>query len=132
MCFWASTSTKAFGTNSQTKFGAYIAIGGAMVTILINVIFIPTAGYMASAYATLIVYAGQTVASFLLSRKYFPIKYNIRKFFLYIGTALVLFFIGNAFQFENNILTYFMRNALIVFFMAMVWNLEKSSLKTQK
>ena len=42
--------------SGQTKFGAYIAIGGASITILINLIFIPTYGYWASAWATLIVY----------------------------------------------------------------------------
>ena len=37
---------------------------------------------MASAWATLIVYGLQMVASYLLGQKYFPIKYNLRKLFL--------------------------------------------------
>jgi O-antigen/teichoic acid export membrane protein len=67
--------------SKQTKFGAYIAIGGAVLTILINYLFIPEYGYYASAWATLIVYGAQMVASYLLGQKYFPIRYNLRKNF---------------------------------------------------
>lgn len=79
--------------SGQTRFGAYIAIGGAAITVLINVIFIPIYGYWASAWATLIVYGAQMVASYILGQKYYPIKYNLRKFWLYFGLAMVLFFV---------------------------------------
>lgn len=80
--------------SGQTRFGAYIAIGGAAITVLINVIFIPIYGYWASAWATLIVYGCQMVASYILGQKYYPIKYNLRKFGLYFGLAMALFFIA--------------------------------------
>ncbi len=111
--------------SGQTKFGAFIAIGGALLTILVNVIFIPTYGYMASAWATLLVYAAQTVASFLLSRKHYPIKYNIRKFFLYMGVALLFFFIGSQFNFDNSFLKYATRNTLLLLFIGLVYFMEK-------
>ena len=69
--------------SGQTKFGAYIAIAGASLTVIINLIFIPLYGFMASAWATLIVYAFQMVVSYKLGQKYYPIKYNLRKFGLY-------------------------------------------------
>jgi O-antigen/teichoic acid export membrane protein len=115
--------------SGQTKFGAYIAIGGATLTVLINVIFIPTEGYMACAYATMIVYAAQTIASFLLSRKYYPIKYNIRKFFLYMGVALLLFFIGRTINFENAFFKYLLRNLLLALFIGLVYFMEKPTSK---
>ncbi len=111
--------------SGQTRFGAFIALGGAFLTILINIVFIPTYGYMASAYATLIVYAAQMIASFLLSRKYYPIKYNIRKFFLYMGAAVVLFFIGTAIKLETVWLQYFLRNLILILFVALVYLMEK-------
>ncbi|MDG1331707.1 MAG: oligosaccharide flippase family protein [Crocinitomicaceae bacterium] len=80
--------------SGQTRFGAYISIGGAAITILINLIFIPIYGYWASAWATLIVYGLQMVASYMLGQKYYPIKYNLRKFGLYFGLAIVLFFVA--------------------------------------
>ena len=39
--------------SGKTKFGAYIALSGAFITVLINVLFIPKYGYMACAWATL-------------------------------------------------------------------------------
>ena len=115
--------------SGQTRFGAFIAIGGATLTIIINVMFIPDYGYMACAWATLIVYAAQTVASFMLSRKYYPIKYNVRKFFLYMGIALLFFFIGTRFNFDNTILKYFSRNLLLLLFIGLIWLMEKPKKK---
>lgn len=115
--------------SGQTRFGAYIAIGGATLTLLINSAFIPTFGYMACAYATMIVYAAQMIASFLLSRKYYPIKYNIRKFFLYLGVALLFYFIGRSLRFDSTFLTYISRNFLLALFVGLVYFMEKPSAK---
>lgn len=114
--------------SGQTKFGAYIAIGGASITILINVIFIPLYGYWASAWATLIVYALQMVASYLLGQKYYPIKYNLRKFFLYFGLALVLYFVTVLVNMDSNEFSwskFLFHNSLILFYIAFVWFMEK-------
>lgn len=80
--------------SNQTKFGAYISLIGAAFTLLINFIFIPSYSYMASAWATLIVYALQMILSYYWGQKYYPIKYNLRKFFLYIGLSIGLYFIS--------------------------------------
>ena len=58
--------------SGKTKFGAYIALTGAGLTIIINVLYIPTYGYMASAWATLIVYFFQMVLSYLLGQRHLP------------------------------------------------------------
>ena len=60
--------------SNQTKYGAYISIMGAILTIGINYIFIPIYGFYASAWATLIVYAFQMVVSYFWGQKHFPIK----------------------------------------------------------
>lgn len=116
--------------SGQTKFGAYISIGGAFLTILVNVLFIPTYGYMASAWATLIVYAAQMIASYLLSRKYYPIHYNLRKFFFYLGLALVFFWIGKKIEFDSKWLYYGTRNGLILLYLTVVYWLERGSLSS--
>ncbi len=118
--------------SGQTRFGAYIAIGGAVITILINVIFIPTQGYWACAWATLIVYGLQMIASYLLGQKYYPINYNLRKFALYFGLALVLFFITKLVNMDPKVFTwpkFFFHNALILFYVFVVWFLEKPTPK---
>lgn len=116
--------------SDQTKFGAYIALGGALLTILINYLFIPVAGFYASAWATLIVYGLQMVASYLLGQKYYPIRYNIRKFFLYIGASLAIFFIAGALPLaDGSIAKFIVNNALILVFVGLVMFIEGIKLK---
>jgi O-antigen/teichoic acid export membrane protein len=109
----------------QTKFGAYISIGGAILTVTINVLFIPKYGYWACAWATLIVYAAQMIASYILGQKYYPIKYNLRKFFLYLILSLLLFWIASSIHFDSSIVNFVLKNFFILIFVSVVWGLEK-------
>lgn len=112
--------------SGQTKFGAFIAIGGALLTVVLNVVFIPIYGYMASAWATLIVYASQMIASYLLGQKHYPIAYNLRKFALYLVGALLVYFIASFELFSAGIMKTIFNNTLILGYLLMVYNLEKS------
>lgn len=115
--------------SGQTKFGAYIAIGGAGLTILINVLFIPVYGYYACAWATCIVYAVQMIASYMLGQRYFPIPYNLRKFALYVGGALFLYGFTIFLDIDSSTTRFIVHNMIIVFFIGMVYYLEKSNFK---
>jgi O-antigen/teichoic acid export membrane protein len=118
--------------SGQTKFGAYIAILGAFLTLTINFLFIPRYGYMASAWATLIVYAFQMVMSYYLGQKHYPIKYNLRKFWLYLLVAVGLFYFTRLIQIEKETITqYFVHNLILVLYLAMVWFIEKPLEKNQ-
>jgi O-antigen/teichoic acid export membrane protein len=119
--------------SGQTKFGAYIAIGGASLTIIINLLFIPKYGYMACAWATMIVYGAQMVASYLLGQKYYPIKYNLRKFAVYLGSSLLLFWISTWFSFEpGGIVKFLFNNLLLLLFIGVFWFLEDPSKSLKK
>lgn len=71
----------------KTKFGAYISIIGAIITIILNFVWIPVYGYTGSAWATMIVYGIMMVLSWFLGRKHYPIPYDIISFFVIIGVA---------------------------------------------
>jgi O-antigen/teichoic acid export membrane protein len=111
--------------SGQTKFGAYIAMGGAILTITINVLFIPAYGYWACAWATLVVYAAQMIASYILGQKFYPIKYNLRKFALYVGLSILLFFVSNAINFESFFVNFVYKNFFIALFILVVVGLER-------
>lgn len=78
----------------RPMFGAYISIGGALLTIVLNILLIPILGYVGSAWATLLVYFAMSLASWYLGQKYYPIKYNLRKVLLYLITAVLLVSLG--------------------------------------
>ena len=85
----------------KTKFGAYISVFGAMITLILNIILIPIYSYVGSAIATLAAYALMAYSSYLLGSKYYPIPYNIPKISFYIVFSVALsaisfyFFRGN-------------------------------------
>jgi len=113
--------------SGQTKFGAFIALGGALLTITLNLVFIPKYGYMACAWATMIVYGTQTVVSYFLGQKFYPIYYNLRKIFLYFGLALGIFFFCFWLEIPESSTQFLIHNALILCFICLVYLLEKKS-----
>jgi len=82
-----------YKVSEKTKFGAYISVFGALITILFNIILIPTMSYVGSAWATLICYASMCLLSFILSRRHYPISYNWKYISTYLISALFLFYI---------------------------------------
>lgn len=111
--------------SNKTKFGAYIAICGAILTIVINVIFIPVYGYWASAWATLIVYAFQMILSYILGQVYYPIPYNLKKFGLYLGASILIHWLFSMIQFNSLVLTLLLKNGGIILFGLLFLIIEK-------
>jgi len=112
----------------QTRFGAYISIFGAIVTIVLNVWWIPIIGYMGSAWATFICYALMMILSFVYGQKNYHINYNITRILTYIGLSLGLYFLGIYFKPDNNILLFVFNTFLLMIFLGIIVYLEKPSL----
>ncbi len=79
--------------SNKTMAGAVITIAGAGITFLINYLFIPHFGYMASAWATLTCYFSMMVISFLWGQKVYYVPYAWKKLLAYMGIVIILFFI---------------------------------------
>ena len=125
--------------SNQTKFGAYIALIGAGITILINVLFIPMYGYMASAWATLLAYMAQMIISFYLGKKYYPIPYDVRKFYLYVGSAIGIYCLFSLLRMGMNVplkgfngLHIFLGNLMVLGFIYLVFRNERALLRINK
>jgi len=78
----------------QTRFGAFIALFGALITILLNIWWIPLIGYYGSAWATLVCYVFMTLLSYLLGQKYFRVPYELKTLGLFIVAALAIYFVS--------------------------------------
>ena len=74
-----------------TRFGAILVIMGALITIVINVLFIPKHGYLASAWAHLFCYSTMVIVSYLWSRKHYAIPYRSVRILAYIAVALAIY-----------------------------------------
>jgi len=75
----------------QTKWGAYMSIFGFIITILINVLFIPHFGYMACAWASFIANLAMMLISYFLGQKNYPIPYNLRSAGFFFLLSIILF-----------------------------------------
>ena len=109
----------------QTKFGAYISVIGAGITLLVNLMFIASFNYMASAMATLSAYVSMTLLSYYFGRKHYPIPYNIKKIGLYLVLSIGL----SALSFYQFRAQYFIGSALIGLLLLIIWNNEKTTIK---
>ena len=125
--------------SNQTKFGAYIALIGAGITIVVNVLFIPMYGYMASAWATLLAYLAQMIISFYLGKKYYPIPYDVRKFYLYVGSAIGIYCLFSLIRMGMNVplkgfngLLIFLGNLMVLGFIYLVFRNERALLRINK
>ncbi|MDN3658990.1 oligosaccharide flippase family protein [Ferruginibacter paludis] len=77
---------------NKTSAGAWITVGGALLTTIINYLFIPKYGYMACAWATFFCYGSMMVASFIWGQKEYRIPYAWKKLVAYIVIVVLLFF----------------------------------------
>jgi O-antigen/teichoic acid export membrane protein len=118
---------------NRTKAGAWISVLGAVITITLNLLFIPKFGYVASAWATLACYFGMVVMSYFLGNKHYPIPYDLKKIAVYFGLALGIFTLGwNPDTTEFSVLSYGKNLGLLIVYLAAVLVIERpfSKLKT--
>ncbi len=108
----------------KTIYGAYIAIVGAFITLVLNYILIPKLGYMGAAWATISTYFTMMVLSHILGQKHYPIKYNLRKVGAFLIGAVLLFFIGKSLTFDSFWLTFIIHNALVLLFIGFMFFIE--------
>ena len=114
---------------SKTMWGAYLALIGAGITILLNFILIPMMGYMGAAWATLACYASMMVISFLVGQKFYRVEYDLRKFFIYMVSALFIYFFSTKLQnyfAMNTLWTSIMNTMLLILFGAIIYLTEKN------
>ncbi|MBC7862998.1 MAG: oligosaccharide flippase family protein [Bacteroidia bacterium] len=118
----------------QTKFGAYLTIVGAVITLTINFAFIPGFGFAACAWATLISYGVMMVLSYLIGKKHYPIKYNLRSMGFFFFAALGLYFISLLYKgrFPKWGYEVAVNNVLLLFFVWLFYILEYPNLKKKE
>lgn len=111
----------------RTFSGAYIAVFGALLTLVLNILLIPVMGYMGSAWATLACYASMVIVSYFLGHKYYPIPYQVGRVLFYISLAIGLYFITNWIALEASLFKYLVHGFIIVSFIALAYFIEKKN-----
>ncbi|MFN8206804.1 MAG: oligosaccharide flippase family protein [Bacteroidales bacterium] len=111
--------------NKMTYIGALLMIMGAMITIGGNILLIPRWGYLGSAWTHVATYTVMIVACYILGMRYYPVKYDVKRFLLYTISAVAVFFAGKLtgqLIFHWKMLANFM---LLICFSGLVFAMEK-------
>lgn len=111
-----------YKVTDRTKYGAYISVFSAVVTVVLNYVLIPYIGYIGSAIATLAAYGSMMVLSYLYGQKYYDVPYDLKRtggflilaivfsaisFYglpgnIWVGTLMLLLFVAILVYFEKN------------------------------
>lgn len=112
----------------QTRYGAYFAIFGGVLTVILLFVLIPTFGYMGAAWATLITYAAMMVMSYITGQKNHPIPYDVKGNLFYV--LLALGFYGLSLALEKiltleGVFLFTINTILLIVFAGVVYRLNK-------
>ena len=75
----------------RTIWGAYFSGIGAVLLVIVDVLFIPSCSYMACAWAGFIAYGVSMLLSYFIGQHYYPIRYPLRDMGIYTLAAALLF-----------------------------------------
>lgn len=113
-----------------TRYGAVLVLLGAGITIVVNTLFIPVYGYVASAWAHLFCYSVMVIVSYLWSRKHYAIPYKTGRILAYIILALFIYLFNQLFLQEVRIPGELVSLFLMLLFGAIiVWKERKTFIK---
>lgn len=105
---------------NKNLYGAAITIAGAVITVLLNIWWIPHFGYTGSAWATFSCYAFMMIASYYLGQKHYPIPYAKKKLIAYLVLTVLVFFIHKGLgMLYNNI--WFSVGTAVLLLMGFFW-----------
>jgi hypothetical protein len=86
---------------------------------------VPRFGYLGAAYTTLICYASIMIICWAIGQKFYPVKYPIKRFLLYVILALGLYFVMNIFKdVENTALRLTINTLCVIIFVAIAFILD--------
>lgn len=113
-----------------TRYAAVIAIIGAVITIILNILLIPIIGYLGSAWAHFACYLSMMMISYFWGRKHYPVKYDLNKILFYAAIALIIFGLSRILNIQVLGIRLIVNSILIVLFLSVVYFGEKSNLKS--
>ncbi len=103
--------------NDFTIYAVYITFIGALVTVVINVLFIPVYGYMASAWAHIASYGSMIIASFIFAENKFKVNYNMKQFIPYFLMAIAMVIFGKYFKYPGLVMELVINTCFILIFL---------------
>ena len=111
----------------KTRYGMYISIIGAIITITFNMLLIPKFGFIAAAWATLLAYLSMVVISYVLGQKHYKVPYDVFRVLLYLFVGAGLSFL---IYYNNDIrANYYLSTTILLAFFTFIIVLERNEIR---
>ncbi|MDY6403692.1 MAG: oligosaccharide flippase family protein, partial [Bacteroidales bacterium] len=115
-----------YKVSDKTKYGAYIALIGAAITLIGNYFLVPILGYKGAAWTTLICYFVISLLCYLIGQKFYPVAYKVKRIAFYIlfsiGLYSVMYYLQDNIQ--NIMLRLAINTALIIVYLILCYILD--------
>jgi len=111
--------------------GAWITLGGAAITIVLNIILIPQLHYLGAAIATFCCYLFMMITSYVLGQKYYPVPYARKKLIAYIVLVILIYLAhkGMVNLWGNNWFNLGSATILLLVFTLFIFKIERKELE---
>ena len=116
---------------NKNMTGALITIGGALITIALNVWLIPDHHYLGAALATFCCYLFMMITSYVLGQKHYPVPYARKKLIAYIVMVVAMYGTHRAlvWAWDNRWFNLFTATLLLLLFVLFIVKVEKKELE---
>lgn len=114
--------------NKKQKFIAFGTVVSAILNVILNYIFIPTYGYVAAAYTTLISYMFLYLIHWSVVKKIGCSSWYDGRFFVICSVMAVLFCIVITILYDYNIIRYIIIFAILLWFLYLMY-IKKAEIK---
>jgi len=112
----------------KTRYGAYMALIGALITLVMNIVLIPVMGYMGSAIAVFTCFFVMMIISYFMGQKHYPIPYDIKRIGSYFLVAVILYALSYLTNDLSTGFKYLSHSIFIVLFLLTILRFEKNEI----
>jgi O-antigen/teichoic acid export membrane protein len=112
----------------KTRYGAYIAVIGSVISLILNILLIPIIGYMGSAIAVFVCFLSTMILTYYWGQKFLPVPYDLKRIGFYSLITLIFFLLSVFMSDKGSLLKYSTNTLLLVLFFLLVFYKEKSEL----
>lgn len=109
----------------KTRYGMYISVLGAIITVAMLYLLIPKIGFMGAAWATLTAYGSMLVLSYVLGQKHYPVPYDIKRIGIYLISSIgmsslsIIYFKGE----------FIVNTVFLALFLVLIYTLERKDIQ---
>lgn len=104
----------------KTHYGAIFSLVGCAVIVIINVIFVPKFGYIASAWASFFANLIMMLISYFIGQRFYPIKYDMKTIMLYTVLTILFYIPAMYVNIDNEWIRFLYRNILLIIFVTII------------